>query len=141
MTRRQTHGTLLQLSDGAASNPQYTTIAHVRNMTPPPISVAAVEMADHDMESTKMYFPAGLGDIGEAEFEIYLDPQDAGHEELYALAKSRSIEDWRIVLPNSAGQWDFTAYVGKFEIGDIDANDGVLEATLSLQATDTPELT
>lgn len=139
--RRQTHGTLLQLSDGNASNPQYTTIAQVRTMTPPPISTPAVELADHDMVGTKMYLPAGLGDIGEAEFEIYLDPQDTGHIQLEALARSRSIEDWRIVLPNSGGQWDFAAYVGKFEVGDIDANDGVLEASLSLQATETPVMT
>lgn len=136
MTRRQTHGTLLQLSDGAASNPVFTTIAHVRTMIPPPVSVAAVELADHDMPRTKMYLPAGLADLGEAEFGLYLDPQNAGHQQLMALAKSHDIEDWRIVLPDSAGQFDGPAYVGKFEVGDIDANDGVLEATFSLQATD-----
>lgn len=136
MTRRKTHGTLLQLSDGAASNPQYTTIAHVRSVTPPPLSTASVELADHDMDNTKMYLPAGLSDLGEAEFLVYLDPQDEGHQELIALAKAKSTEDWRIVLPESAGQFDGPAYVSKFEIGDIDANDGVLEATFALQATD-----
>lgn len=136
MTRRQTHGTLLQLSDGAASNPQFTTIAHVRTMVPPPVSVGATELADHDMENTKMYLPNGLADLGEAEFQVYLDPQDAGHQELMTLARSHSIEDWRIVLPDSAGTFAGPAYVSKFEVGDIDANDGVLEATFALQATD-----
>lgn len=136
MTRRKTHGTLLQLSDGAASNPAFSTIAHVRNMVPPPESTQSVELADHDMEHTKMYLPAGLSDMGEAEFEIYLDPQDVGHQALLELVKAKTTEDWRIVLPGGAGTFSGPAYVAKFEVGDIDANDGVLEATLALQATD-----
>lgn len=140
MTRRQTHGTLLQLSDGAAS-PTYTTIAQVRNMGVPPLSTAVTELADHDMTDSKEYLPAGLADVGGAPFEVYLDPQNAGHQELYTLAKSRERNDWRIVLPDSAGQWDFEAFVTGFEVGDIDANDGVLEATITLQATAAPVMT
>lgn len=141
MTRRRTHGTLLQLSDGAASDPTYTTVAHVRNVTPPPRSTAAVELADHDMASDKMYLPAGLSDLGEGGVEIYLDPQNAGHIAIEELSRTKTTEDWRIVLPDSGGQWDFSGYISKFEVGDIDANDGVLEATLAIQATDSPAMT
>lgn len=138
--RRPTHGTLLQLSDGAASNPTYTTIAHVRTIKPPAITVAPVVLEDHDMTDGKEYLPAGLGDVGPADFEIYLDPQNAGHQTLYSLAKARTTEDWRIVLPNSAGTWDFSGFITKYDPQPIDANDGVLEANCSIQATAAPDL-
>lgn len=140
MTRRQTHGTLLQLSDGAASNPTFTTIAHVRSVKPPSIERGITELADHDMSATKMYLPNGLGGLGAVDFDIYLDPQDAGHETLLELASGVTVEDWKIVLPGGAGTWEFSGFITKYDPQPVDADDGVLEATLSLQPSDTPVL-
>lgn len=138
--RRQTHGTLLQLSDGAASNPTYTTVAHVISVKPPAIARGTTELADHDMVGTKMYLPNGLGDLEAVTARVYLDPQDATHVELYALAQSASVEDWRIVLPNGAGTWDFTGFLTRYEPDDVDADDGVLEADIEIQPAETPQL-
>lgn len=140
MTRRQTHGTLLQLGDGAASNEQFTTIAHVIEATPPGVERGVTELADHDMVSTKMYLPNGLGSLTGGDFKAYLDPQDATHEELWELAQSAEIRNWKCVLPNSAGTWEFTAFITKYQPDPIAADDGVLTATMAFQAADTPDL-
>lgn len=141
MSRRQTHGTLLQLSDGAASNPVFATVAYVRTIKPPSINRGITALADHDMVDSMEYLPNGLAELGGADFKLYMDPQNVAHKELYALVKSGEQREWKVILPNSAGEWDFTAFVTKFDVGDIDANSGVLEADCSLQAVAAPELT
>lgn len=140
MTRRQTHGTLLQLSDGAASNPVFTTIAQASSIKPPAIARGVTALADHDMTATKQYLPNGLGDLEPVTARIYLDPQNATHEELYALAQSASMETWRIVLPSGGGTWEFEGFVIKYDPQDVDADDGVLEAEIEIQPALTPEL-
>lgn len=136
--RNPTHGTQLQLGDEYG---YYVTIAQVISVPPPGLTTETIELADHDMTEAKQYLPAALSDIQPPAARIYLDPQDSGHQELYDLAKSKEIVPWRIVLPGGAGTWAFNGHVAGYEPDEAAANDGVLEADITLQPTSVPTLT
>lgn len=131
--RRQTHGTQLQLSDGAASNPTFTAIAQLIRVKPPGMSRSNTEMADHDMTGTKQYAANLLNDVPPVTARGYLDPQLATHQTLLELALSGEVETWRVVLPNAGGTWEFTGFVARYEPDEAPADDGVLEFDIEIQ--------
>lgn len=135
--RRPTHGTLLQLGD---AYDVFTNIAQVITLTPPGLTAPPIVMRDHDMEEVAEKIPQALSDVSSVTARVYLDPQNATHEELYALARSKEVSPWKVVLPSSGGEWNFDGWVGGFEVGEASANDGVLEATITIEVVGVPEL-
>lgn len=137
-----THGTQLLLGD---AYDVYTAIAQVITVTPPGLSSPPIPIVHHDLTGVKKKIPSALSDVGSVTARIYLDPDDDGHAELLALALSKEIAPWRITFPATAGMtvrdWDFEGYVGGYEPGEAASNDGVLEATITIEVTNTPALT
>lgn len=134
-----THGTQLQLGD---EYDVYTAIAQVITVTPPSLTTPPIPIVHHDLTGTKKKLPTALSDVGAVTARIYLDPDDAGHAELLALAVSKDVVPWRIVFPSTvtADTWDFDGYVAGYEPAEAPANDGMLEATITIEVTNTPVL-
>lgn len=137
---RPAHGTELQLGDASGV---YVAIAQVIEVTPPSITSPPIVMSHHDLTSVKRKLPSALSDVGPVTARIYLDPDDAGHAELLALALSKEEVPWRIVYPTAitANTWDFDGYVAGYEPNAAVSNDGVLEATITIEVADLPALT
>ena len=56
---------------------------------------------------------------GDVDFTGVFGPDDESQILLQTLQDARSLNDWKIELPNEAGHWDFSAYVSEIAM-DLD---------------------
>lgn len=128
-------GTLLKLGG--------TTIAGVKDISGPNLSLATPEVTNHSSTSGWREYVAGLKDGGEVTFTINYDPAGATHMNasgglLYLLDQGSS-GSFSLTFPDSgATAWSFTAFVTAFDPGL--PVDGVMEGSVTLKITGAPTL-
>lgn len=100
------------------------------------IEVSAETIDVTDMSNTSGYreFLAGFKDAGEVSFSGFLDGDDEGQDECYALLNSGEVVDCSIVFPAKIGKtWTFKACVTKFttsaELEDAVTFEGTLKVS------------
>ncbi len=106
------------LSRRTATSPvAYTAITQVKDITPPPLEMGTVETTH--LASSAREFMATIPDGGEVTFNLEYDPADTQHIALYTSFGAKTIETWRIDLPGTAVNIDFTGFITKFGIDQV----------------------
>lgn len=138
---KSSFGTLLKIGDGAVSE-SFTTIASVRNIGGPELSLDTEEVTSHD--STDGWEEA-IGTIlhaGDVKFEINYLPTSVTHNAstgLIADMVARTRRNFKIVFPDgSSTTWTFAAFVtGVSPTANVK---GALRASVTLSVTGKPTL-
>jgi len=134
---RWAFGTLLQLGDGAGPE-VFTTIAEVKDIDGPDISMDTEDITPHDAVGGWEEFIPTILRSGEVTFDLNFVPSNAQHGDtsggLINLLKNRTKRNFKLVLPTSPTYtWAFAAYVTGFSnsmpVG------GVLGASVTLKVT------
>jgi hypothetical protein len=128
-------GTLLQVGDGAMTE-VFTTIAEVKDIDGPDISMDTEDITPHDAVGGWEEFIPTILRSGEVTFDLNFVPSNAQHGDanggLVAALKARTKKNYRLVLP-AGYTWSFAAYVTGFSnsmpVG------GVLGASVTLKVT------
>jgi len=111
----------------------FTTIAELRNITPPPLMRNPIETTSHNEEEES--FVVGIRRKGEMTFVLGFVPSLATHDHLTGLTKSwldGSRDVFRITYPDTS-QWLFSGYVTN--IGPSAPVDDGLTADLTVRPT------
>ena len=98
------------------SSPTYTTIAEVTKIA---ISGSKADLADvtnMDSPSNFREFLPTLLDSGEVTAEFNFIPADATQATVLSDFNGQVLSPWKIVLPNSLGNFTFTAYVSTLDV-------------------------
>lgn len=134
---RWAFGTLLQLGDGMMVE-TFTTLAEVKDIDGPDISLDTEDITPHDAVGGWEEFIPTILRSGEVTFDLNFVPSSAQHGDVAGgvinLLKTRTKRNWKLVLPTSpAYEWTFAAYVVGFSnsmpVG------GVLGASVTLKVT------
>lgn len=135
-------GTLLKVGDGGGPE-NFTTIAEVRDISPPALSRDVEEVTHHTSPGGWKEFIATLKDGGQVTFEINWDPANATHSYgtglLAFLVGSGVKKNFQVVFPTTGTiTWAFGAIVTNFApTGTVS---GVLRANVTLRVTGQPTL-
>lgn len=124
-------GTLLKIGD-AGGPESFTTIAEVKDISGPAITVNTVETTSHDASGWTTFIPT-LKTAGEITFDInFTAAATQGFSTgLYNDAMNRTRRNFQIVLPTSPTKTgSFAAYVTGFELSE--PVDDVLSASITL---------
>jgi len=134
---RWAFGTLLQMGDGAGPE-VFTTIAEVKDIDGPDISMDTEDITPHDAVGGWEEFVPTILRSGEVTFDLNFVPSNAQHGDaaggLINLLKNRTKRNFKLVLPTSPTYtWSFAAYVTGFSNSMPVA--GVLGASVTLKVT------
>ncbi len=116
VSERIGHGTLLQVGDGGSPE-TFTTIARLSEIGGMDASADDIDITTHDTVDAIREFIRGLVDPGEVTFTgVWIadaTQQDTFDEVFGGLTPNKN---FRIVLPASMGQFDFSGYFGAWRI-------------------------
>jgi hypothetical protein len=135
---RWAFGTLLQVGDGATPTEVFTTLAEVKDIDGPDISMDTEDITPHDAVGGWEEFIPTILRSGEITFDLNFVPDSTQHGDtsggLINSLKTRAKKNYRLVLPSDpVYQWTFAAYVVGFSnsmpVG------GVLGASVTLKVT------
>jgi hypothetical protein len=133
------YGTLLKRESTPGSG-TYVTVAEVKSMSGPSISVDVLDVTTHSSASSGAWKEKrpSLLDPGEISFPINLIPASAGHKQLLADMVARSLISYKIVFPDPGlTEWRFdNCFITKFDAKS--ETEGILEAELTLTLTGAP---
>jgi predicted secreted protein len=129
-------GTQLQRGDGAGVE-TFTPIANVTDITPPGIERETYDVTAHDSPEAWREFIGGLKDGGEVEIEVNYDPRE--HDALIADFADPNPRNYKVVWPNSLGDWSFGAILTNFE--PEAPHDDKLAASLTFKVSGKPTIT
>lgn len=132
--RHNTHGVQLQLGDGAEPE-VFTSVGQIIGLVPPGFETGSTELRDHDMVDHIIVRANKLSTLPPVTGTLYFDPALATHQELLALTRSKETVNWKIVLPESVGEWEFSAFMQNFTVEELVSDDGTLSASFSMQPT------
>lgn len=127
------HGTILQMSDMAAS-PAFTAIAEVTNIKPPGITRPFEDNSTHDTVDLVDKIASPLGDQTNMTLRLKWDADEATHDHTTGVLKAArdgNIRDFRVLFTSGA-QWDISGYVVSFEFEDIVQGQATVHATLEI---------
>jgi predicted secreted protein len=129
-------GTLLQVGDGATPTESFTTIAEVRDITGPEISMDTEDITPHDAADGWEEFIPTILRSGEVTFDVNFVPSNATHGDtsggLINLLKNRTLRNFKMVLPTTPTYtWSFAAYVTGFR--NSEPVGGALAASVTLK--------
>lgn len=135
-------GFLLQLGAQAGNSGSFTTVAEVKDITGPAVSLDVIDVTNQDS-------PGGFEEIiptirraGEVDFDTNFNPSNATHNAstgLIYLANNKIKRGWRLLLQDEDDSyWAFDAYVIGFQTKAPVA--GVLTGTTKLRITGQPQL-
>jgi predicted secreted protein len=130
-------GTQLQRGDGATPTEVFTAIANVTDITPPGIERETYDVTAHDSPEAWREFIGGLKDGGEVEIEVNYDPRD--HDALIADFADPNPRNYKVVWPNSLGNWAFGAILTNFE--PEAPHDDKLAASVTFKVSGKPTIT
>ena len=110
------YGTELQLGDGETPE-EFTAIPGLKDFELPTGQADKVDVTAHDSPDRSKEYIAGLLDTNSFDFEIYWDPNDDTHQDLWALKGSGDVRNWKVVEPDDeATEFSFTAFVADMVI-------------------------
>lgn len=114
-----------------------TTIAQVRDITGPGLSLDTIDVTTHDSTDAWREFIAGLKDGGEVSLDIVFDPDNASQTNFRTDLDARTINTWSITLTDSSPAIiTFSALVTEFEPSM--AVEDELSASVTLKITGEP---
>lgn len=128
------YGSLLQLGNGATPE-VFSTIAEVRDITPPPMERDTIDVTSHDSTGGWKEYIGGWRDGGEVEFECNWLPTNTtqdGVSGLLATFADNVTHNWKIVLPNAIATVTFAAFLSKYEPDLPIEEQGMLKVTLKV---------
>lgn len=130
MAQQAAFGTLLEID-----NAGYSTVAYVRDISGPNLSMDTIETTNHSSSSGWRTYVAGLIDGGEISANIAWDPGAATHGNSTGLLSEltgRTIEGFRVTWPDTS-TFTFDGLVTGFEPGA--PHDGLLTADVRIKVT------
>jgi len=136
------YGTLLKLGAGETTTTEtFTTVAEVRDISGPGLSVGTADVSAHDGAGWRE-FVATLKDAGEVTFTLNFVPGNATQSYSAGLIKNlvdKTLRNFQLVFPTaSPTTWTFAAYVTNFEPSA--PVDGELSADVTLKISGAPTL-
>lgn len=133
---------LLQIGDGATPTENFTTIAEVKDISGPSLSLNPVGVTNQSSTGGWAEFIGGLLDAGEVTFDINYLPTHATHNAATGLIRdlvNRTKRNFKLIFPNAgATTWAFTALVTAFSPSEPVAD--ALTASVSLKISGQPTL-
>lgn len=127
---RSSHGTQLKIGDGGSPTENFTTIAEVKDISGPSISLNTEDVTNHDSGGWKEFIPTLL-ESEEVTFEVnYYNA--ATQAALETALNTRATKNFRIVFPLVAPLTKaFTGIVTKF---GFDAPvEGIVKASVTIK--------
>ena len=94
-----------------SSSVTFEDIAFVRNITGPSVETSEVEATTLDSTGAYREFLLGLIDPGSLTFEIAWDPAQVTHIDLTDAVNSRTLMNWKLVLPTTTQTATFSGRV------------------------------
>lgn len=131
MAQQAAFGTLIAIDNGGS----YGTIAYVRDIGGPNISLDTIEVTTHSSTGGWREFIAGLLDGGEVSLDLFIDLSQATQGNSTGLLSEltgRTVEGFRITWPD-ASTATFNALVTNWEPGAV--VDGALSGSVTLKIT------
>ena len=110
------HGTLLKMGDGAATE-VFTTIAEVGDLEAPGIEVDTEDATSHDSGGWEEKIET-IRKVADVSFEINWVPSDGTHDETTGLlnkALNGGLTNFQVVLPGATKTFLFSAFLTKFQ--------------------------
>jgi TP901-1 family phage major tail protein len=131
-------GTQLQIGDGGGPE-VFTTIAQVRDIGGPGLSLDALDVTTHDSPDAWREFIGGLKDGGEVSLELVWDPDSITQSAMRDDLDTRVVRNFKIIFPDlTSTTWSLAAMVTEFEPG---ANvEDELTASVTLKVSGEPTL-
>ncbi len=135
-------GTLMQIGDGAGTE-SFTTIAEVKDITPPQFSRETIDVTNHSSPGGWEEVIASIKRSGNVSFDCNWIPNSPTHDFASGLGadfQSGVNRHWRIVFPAAAGiTWTFSGFITAFNPAAPVL--GVLGLSITIKVTGQPVLT
>lgn len=126
-------GTLLKIGNGATVE-VFTTIAEVRNISGPGLSLETIEATHMESPSGYREYLPSFKEPGEVSFDLNFLPSNTQHKGLKADMDARTKRNFKLVWPNTAGTtWSFSGYITSFQ--PTAGIDEVLTASCTIKVT------
>lgn len=135
-------GTQFQIGDGGGPE-TFTTIAQVRDITGPGLSVDTIDTSHHATTNGWRTKLAGLKDGGDVGLELLFDPAETTHGDvsggLLDDMNAGTLRNFKIIFPDTgATEWDIAGIVTGFEPSA--PHDGALTASVTIAVSGQPTL-
>lgn len=135
-------GFLLQVNYRAGNSGTFTTVAEVKDITGPSVSLDVVDVTNQDSPGGYEEIIPTIRRAGEVDFDVNFNPANATHDGatgLLYLANNKIKRGWRLLLlDEDDSYWAFDAYVVAFQTKAPVA--GVLTGTTKLRVTGMPHI-
>jgi len=135
-------GFLLQLGAQAGNSGSFTTIAEVKDITGPAVTLDVIDVTNQDSPGGYEEIIPSIRRAGEVDFDVNFDPASGTHDGttgLLYLASNKVKRGYRLLLNDTDDSyWAFNAYVVSFQTKEPVA--GVLSGTVKLRITGQPTI-
>jgi hypothetical protein len=133
-------GFLLQVGAAAGNNGAFTTVAEVKDISGPAVSLDVIDVTNQDSPGGFEEIIPSIRRAGEVDFDVNFDPASGTHDGatgLLYLAKNKLKRGWRLLLNDPDDSYIyFDGYVVGFSWKAPVA--GVLSATTKIRVTGQP---
>lgn len=136
MAQQSAFGTTLKVFD-IYTTLAYVTVAYVRDVSGPGLSLDALEKTVHSSAGANREFQGGLLDAGEVTLDLFWDAANSSHNILLNLLLNRQESIFQIVYPDTT-QDNVRAFVTAFP--PAAPVDGMLTASATLRINSFPML-
>lgn len=130
-------GFLLQLGSAAGDAGTFATVAEVKDISGPAVSLDVIDVTNQDSPGGFEEIIPSIRRAGDVDFDVNYDPTNATHDDtagMMFLAKNKTKRGYRLQLQDTDDEYiKFDAYVVNFMIKAPVA--GVLTATVKLRVT------
>jgi hypothetical protein len=135
-------GFLLQVGTAAGNNGAFTTIAEVKDITGPAVSLDVLDVTNQDSPDQYEEIIPSIRRAGEVDFDVNFDPSSGTHDGatgLLYLANNKLKRGYRLLLNDPDDSYiAFNGYVVGFQWKAPVA--GVLAATTKIRVTGKPQI-
>lgn len=133
------YGTKLQLGDGASPE-TFDDIPGLKDFSLPTGATDQIDVTAHDSPDQTKEYIAGMIETGEIGVEIFFDPNNDVHVDLYDLKDSGETRNFKVVAPDAElTEFAFAAFVTEMEI-NFPVEDA-LTANMTLKLSGAVEMT
>ena len=134
-------GTLLKIGDAATPVEAFTTIAEVRDITGPGLTMDTVDVTNHDSTDAWEEVVGTIKRSGNVTFTINYDPVAATHDATTGLLKDfddRLLRNFQLVFTDTGTTtWAFAAYIVGFTPNNPVAGERTADVSFKLSGEPT----
>jgi hypothetical protein len=134
-------GFLLQLGSVAGDAGSFTTVAEVKDITGPSVSLDVIDVTNQDSAGGYEEIIPSIRRAGEVDFDVNFDPASGTHDGitgLVYLANNKVKRGWRLQMQTNSKYWSFDGYVVGLQMKAPVA--GVLAASVKIRITGQPTI-